>query len=117
KMVLRCAARFNVNPSFAYESDSTARSNAQLLTSYDDNTQTFSRTFKHSSSIASDLLKYYKVSAPSGVTVSKSNTGITVSTKNEYLNKSDAIRITLTYTYKDNVNDGYELNNFGPLRY
>lgn len=118
KMVLRCAARFNVTPSFAYESDSVAKSKAQLLTSYDDDTQTFSKTFKHISSLSSDLLKYYEVSSSSSdVKVTKNNTGITVSTSKELVNKSDAIRITLTYTYKDNVDDKYELNNFGPLKY
>ncbi|HIU40511.1 MAG TPA: hypothetical protein IAB68_04345 [Candidatus Aphodocola excrementigallinarum] len=114
KAVLRCAARFNVTPSFATSSEVPNNSNTLQLTSYNDDTQTFSRTFKHSSSIASDLLKYYEVSAPSGVTVTKTNTGITVSTKNEYENKSDAVRITLTYAYKEN---GDELNNYGPLRY
>lgn len=118
KMVLRCAARFNVTPSFAYSTDSSAKQNAQLLTSYDDNTQTFSRTFRHTG-LDSNLLKYYEVSAPSGVDadINSDGSGLIVSTNKEFVNKSDAVKITLNYTYKDNVDDKYELNNFGPLRY
>lgn len=118
--ILRCAARFNVTPSFAKSTDSSAKSNALQLTSYNDETQTFSRTFKHSASYSNDstLLRYYEVSSSdSGVKVSKTsdNKGITVTTTKEIANKSDAIRITLKYTYKDDGKE--ELNNFGPLTY
>ncbi len=116
KAVLRCAARFNIKPSFSYESDSTAKSSAQILSSYDDETQTFSKTFKHSSSVDSNLLKYYEVTSDnSDVKVSKTATGITVSTTKEYKAKTDAIKITLKYTYKDDGTS--KLNNDGPLKF
>lgn len=106
RSVLRCAARFNIVPSFSYESSASALSNAYKLTSYDDETQTFSRTFKHSSSIDPKLLKYYEVtSSDSNVIVNKTDNGVSISTKKEYVNKSDAVRITLKYTYKDDGND------------
>ena len=116
--VLRCAARFNVTPSFAKTSDSSARSSAQILTNYDDETQTFSRTFTHSSSItnAKNILKFYKVSSSdSSVKVTKTDTSITVSTSKELAEKSDAVKITLTYAYKDNGTS--ELNDFGSMKY
>ncbi len=102
--ILRCAARFNITPSFAYESQKVASENPQLLTSYDDDTQTFSRTFNISSNtIDSSLLKYYEVSSENNnVKVSKTNNRITVSTSKEYATKSNAIKITLKYTYKNN---------------
>lgn len=107
--VLRCAARFNLKPSFSYESDSTAKSSAVLLSSYNDETQTFSRTFKHSSNLDPNLLKYYTVTSDdNSVKVSKTNTGITISTNKELKNKSNAVKITLKYTYKDNGT--YRLN-------
>ena len=109
KAVLRCAARFNLKPSFSYESDSTAKSSAVLLSSYNDETQTFSRTFKHSSNLDPNLLKYYTVTSDDNtVKVSKTNTGITISTNKELKNKSNAVKITLKYTYKDNGT--YRLN-------
>ena len=100
--VLRCAARFNVTPSFSNESDETAKSSPSKLTSYDDESQTFSKSFKIKSSIAPKILKYYTVtSSDSGVKVSKTDTGITVSTTKE-ISKENPVRITLEYTYKDN---------------
>ncbi len=117
KNVLKCAARFNIYPSFAYLADGTAKNNAKILSNYNDNTQTFSQTFKQSSSLASDLLKYYKVSSDdSDVDVSLSSTGITVTTKKELATKSDAVKITLTYAYKDSSKK-QQLNDFGPLTY
>lgn len=102
KSVLRCAARFNVTPSFSNESDETAKSSPSKLTSYDDESQTFSKSFKINSSIAPKILKYYTVtSSDSGVKVSKTDTGITISTTKE-ISKENPVRITLEYTYKDN---------------
>ena len=116
KAVLRCAARFNLKPSFSYESVKTAWESPVLLSSYNDETQTFSKTFKHSSNLDPNLLKYYTVtSSDSSVKVSKTNTGITVSTNKELKNKSDAVKITLKYTYKDNGT--YKLNEDGPLTF
>lgn len=117
KKVLRCAARFNVTPSFANASDSTAKEKALILNSYDDDTQTFSRTFRHTG-LDTYLLKYYKVSASSGVNadINSDGSGLIVSTNKEFVNKSDAVKITLTYAYKDN-GKGNDLNNYGPLTF
>lgn len=104
--VLRCAARFDVTPSFAYSTDLRARSNPLQLTNYDDETQTFSRTFRHTG-LDSSLLKYYQISAASGLTITKTNNSITISTTNEIL-ESNAVKVTLNYALKEN---GYELND------
>lgn len=115
KSILRCAARFKVHVSFAYSSDSNAKSSPLKLTSYDDSTQTFSRTFTHSSNIEPNLLKYYTVSSSdSNVKVSKTNTSITVTTKKEY-SKEDPVKITLNYTYKDDGTS--KLNTYTPTFY
>lgn len=116
KSVLRCASRFNLTPSFSYESDSSAKSSPKVLSNYDDETQTFTMTFKHSSNVEPNLLKYYTVSSgDSAVKVSKTDTGITVTTNKELKEKTDAVKITLKYTYKDNGTA--ELNNDGPLTF
>lgn len=115
KSVLRCAARFNVTPSFSEESDSTAGSKPSQLTSYDDESQTFSRSYTNNSKIAPKILKYYTVSSSdSSVKYSKTDTGITISTTKE-ISKSHPVKITLKYTYKDNgtsqinsLNDNYK---------
>lgn len=113
--VLRCAARFNIKPSFSYDSDSTAKSSSKLLSNYDDESQTFSYTFKHSSNVDSKLLKFYEVTSnDSGVKVTKTDNSITISTNKEYVNKTD-VKIILKYAYKDN--GSYKLNNDGPLKF
>ncbi len=98
--VLRCAARFNIVPSFSKEDKTVALSNAYKLTSYDDETQTFSRTFKHSG-LDSKLLKYYSIPQVSGLKITKTDTSITISTTNEIANSSAKL-ITLNYAKKDN---------------
>lgn len=108
KSTLRCAARFNINPSFAYSAQSRAVSNPYVLTNYDDTTQTFSRTFSHTG-IDGELLKYYNVSNSSGLTIEKTNYGIKISTKKEILKASDAALVTLKYVKKDN--GSYNLND------
>lgn len=103
KSVLRCSARFNVTPSFSDELDETARSSPSKLTSYDDESQTFSKSFKINSTIAPKILKYYTVKAKDNdvIKVSKTDTGISVSTTKE-ISKEKPVKITLEYTYKDN---------------
>lgn len=97
---LRCAARFNIVPSFSSTSLSSAQSKAYELTSYDDETQTFSRTFKHSG-LDAKLLRYYNIPQVSGLKITKTDTSVTISTTNE-IAKSSAKRITLNYAKKDN---------------
>ena len=102
KSVLRCAARFNITPSFSKESAETAKSSPSKLSSYDDESQTFSASFKINSAIEPKILKYYTVtSSDSAVKVSKTDTGISVSTNKE-ISKENPVKITLEYTYKDN---------------
>lgn len=97
---LRCAARFNVAPSFSKSSQSSAKSNALKLTNYDDETQTFSRTFKHTG-LDSKLLKYYNIPQVSGLTITKTDNSITISTKSE-IQESSSKKVILNYAKKDN---------------
>ena len=101
---LRCAARFNVVPSFSNQLDSKAKATPLKLTNYDDETQTFSRTFTHNG-LDSKLLKYYKIPSVEGLTITKTDTSITISTKNEIASQSAAKRVTLNYALKDNGAD------------
>lgn len=115
KKVLRCAARFNLTPSFSFKTASEAKASPKLLSSYDDSTQTFSKTFKLNSDELK-LLKYYTVSSgDSAVKITKNDTSIKVTTNKELTDKSDAVKITLKYTYKDNGTD--KLNDHGNLTF
>lgn len=106
--ILRCAARFKVKPSFSYATDSSARNNAVKLSSYDDNTQTFSYTLNHSSSLASNLLDYYTVTSDdTRINIAKTGSSLKITTNSEILSNAP-VQIKLTYTKKD---DGTNLNN------
>lgn len=118
KALLRCAARFDVaNPSWAGATATAAKK--QELNSYNDNTQTFSRTFAHGSKVASNLFKYYtyeidgqsancaKGATVSGITCSCNEKQCTFSTKKEI---TKPVLVEFKYTYKD---DGSKkLNSF-----
>ena len=118
KSLLRCAARFNIaTPSWAGATKSTSKK--QELNSYNDSTQTFSRTFAHGSKIASNLFKYYtyeidgqsadcaKGATVSGITCKCNDQQCTFSTKKEI---SSPVLVEFKYTYKD---DGSKkLNSF-----
>ncbi len=125
KSVLRCAARFNIAaPSWAGTTSGTSKK--QELTSYNDSTQTFSRTFAHGSKIASDLFKYYtyeidgqsancvKGATVSGITCKCNNAQCTFSTTKE-IASGKAVPVVMKYTYKD---DGSKkLNTFATKYY
>ena len=113
KAILRCAARFNIaTPSWAGATSSAAK--AQELSTYNDSTQTFSRTFSHGSIIASDLFKYYtfkingtEVNCKKGATASNvkcscDNAKCTFSTTS-VISKSSPVKVEFKYTYQ---NDG-----------
>ncbi len=119
KAILRCAARFNITPPSWATSTTTKGANKQELTSYNDNTQVFSRSFSHGSTIEPNLFKYYtfqingkkadckKGATVDNVTCSCNNTKCTFSTNKE-ISSSEPIRVTFNYTYKDN--GSYRLN-------
>lgn len=125
KSLLRCAARFNISaPSWAGSTSGTSKK--QELTSYNDSTQTFSRTFAHGSKIAPDLFRYYtyqingknadcvKGATVDGITCKCNNAQCTFSTTNE-IPSNKAIPVVLKYTYKD---DGSKrLNTFATKYY
>lgn len=121
KAILRCAARFNITPPSWATSTTTKGANKQELTSYNDNTQVFSRTFAHGSKLEPNLFKYYtfqingknadckKGATVDNVTCSCDNTKCTFSTNKE-ISSSNPVKITFNYTYKDNVS--FRLNSF-----
>lgn len=107
KSILRCAARFDVKPSFTESTKSSAESKAKELSNYDDSTQTFSQTFSNKLSEEPKLLKYYKIKYDDRLDIKKSDSGITVKTK-KVISKKDPAAIIFTYAYKD---DGKSLIN------
>lgn len=113
KATLMCAARFDITiPSWAGSTSANAKN--QELSSYNDSTQTFSRTFSHGSIIASNLFKYYtfkingtEADCKNGATVdnvkcSCNNAKCTFSTTKE-ISKSSSVKVEFKYTYQ---NDG-----------
>ena len=97
KSTLRCAARYNINPSFS----SLSQANAPLYKLSNYSNGSYSLTLKDSNSYDPNLLKYYTVSrGNSAVKVSKTNNSITISTTKE-ISSSTPVLITLKYTYKD----------------
>ncbi len=104
KSTLRCAARYNIKPSFASESQAAAK--AYKLTNYSNGS--YSYTFKDTNGVDNNLLKYYTVtSSDSSVKVTKTNSSITVTASRE-INENTPVVITLKYTYKD---DGDKLKD------
>ena len=104
KSTLRCAARYNINPSFSSLYQANAPS--YKLSNYSNGS--YSLTLKDSNSYDSNLLKYYTVSSgDSSVKVSKTNNSITISSTKEISSRTPVL-ITLKYTYKD---DGDKLKS------
>lgn len=95
---LRCAARYNIIPSFA--SSSQAYAKPIKLTNYSNGS--YSYTFKDSNGIDNNLLKYYIVTSSddSSVKVSKTNSSITVTSSRE-IKENAPVLITLKYAKKD----------------
>lgn len=95
---LRCAARYNIKPSFASYSQADAK--PFKLTNYSNGS--YSYTFKDSNGVDNNLLKYYTVtsSASSYVKVTKTNSSITVTSSRE-INENTPVLITLKYAKKD----------------
>lgn len=95
---LRCAARYNIMPSFA--SSSQAYAKPIKLTNYRNGS--YSYTFKDSNGVDNNLLKYYIVTSSddSSVKVSKTNSSITVTSSRE-IKENAPVLITLKYAKKD----------------
>ena len=95
---LRCAARYNIIPSFA--SSSQAYAKPIKLTNYSNGS--YSYTFKDSNGVDNNLLKYYIVTSSDGssVKVSKTNSSITVTSSRE-IKENAPVLITLKYAKKD----------------
>lgn len=95
---LRCAARYNIIPSFA--SSSQAYAKPIKLTNYSNGS--YSYTFKDSNGVDNNLLKYYIVTSSddSSVKVSKTNSSITVTSSRE-IKENAPVLITLKYAKKD----------------
>ena len=107
KSTLRCAARYDIKPSFA----ELAQTKAPIykLTNYSNGT--YSLTLNDSNGYDNNLLKYYTVSSSDGaVKVSKTNSSITITSSKE-IDQNNAVLITLRYSYKDNVKNLKTISN------